>query len=80
MQVITETSSNLAKYIFDDVDSVQLKTSHINTPNFRICDLNSSLATLSSGVTTVPEDFKGNHYTYDGSTWVKTSQHPDNTS
>jgi len=73
-QTITRNDGNVSVYVFDDSVNVDLSA----TPNatvrnnggndFDIGDLNSSNATLHTGVT-VPDGWQGGKHTYDGSAW-----------
>ena len=73
-QTITRNDGNVSLYVFDDSVNVDLSA----TPNatvrnnggndFDIGDLNSSNATLHTGVT-VPDGWMGGKHTYDGSAW-----------
>ena len=68
MQTITFNDSTLSPYIFEDGDTLTATAENITTPNFIIGDLNSSNATIHTGVTP-PEDWKGGKYLFDGSSW-----------
>ena len=68
MKTIIENSTKLSKYIFDDNASVTISSDSIVTPNFIIADLNSSNASMIEDVTP-PENWSGDRYTFDGSTW-----------
>ena len=74
-QTITKNDGNVSLYLFDDDVEVNLSA----TPNatvrnngangdFDIGDLNSSNATLHTGVT-APDGYKAGKHTYDGSSW-----------
>jgi hypothetical protein len=73
-QTITRNDGNVSVYVFDDSVNVDLSA----TPNatvrnnggndFDIGDLDSSNATLHTGVT-VPDGWMGGKHTYDGSAW-----------
>lgn len=69
MKTIVENSTNLSKYIFADDASVTISSDNIVTPNFIIADLNSSNASMIEDVTP-PENWSGDRYTFDGSTWT----------
>ena len=68
MQTITFNGSNKSAYIFEDADTLTATAENITTPNFIIGDMNSSNATITTGVTP-PEDWKGGKYLFDGSSW-----------
>lgn len=73
MKVITQNSTNLAKYLLDDDTTIEPSTSNIvvgNPPKFIIGDLNSTTTTIYTDVTDAPSDWKGNKYTYDGTIWT----------
>ena len=69
MKTITENSTNLSKYIFEDSDAIEVNANNIAAPGFIIGDLNVGNATLHESVTP-PDDWAGNKYFYDGSTWT----------
>jgi len=68
-KTIVETATGLSKYVFDDAAEVTLTANNIVTPDFIIGDLNATNATMHENVTP-PEDWQGNRYTYDGTTWA----------
>lgn len=81
MKVITETSTDVAKYLLDDSVTVTLESSRIvlgdlSDPDEYITDLNSANSTLYTGATE-PVDGDGNStwygckYTFDGTTWTQ---------
>jgi len=77
MKTIVETSSNLSKYLLaDDVDITATATEiTVGDPaQFIIADLNSTTVTITDNVTNAPEDWTGNKYFFDGTTW---SANPD---
>jgi len=69
MKTIVETSTGVSKYVFEDSVSITMRKTKINTPNFIISDLNSTNATMHKGVTP-PDDWVGNKYTFDGTSWA----------
>ena len=74
MKTITENSTGLSKYLLDDdvVVTVSADSITIGDPaEFIVADLNSSNATLTENVTDAPEDWAGNKYTFDGTTWTQ---------
>jgi len=69
MQTITFNDSTLSPYIFEDGDTLTATAEHITCPKFIIGDMNSSNATIHTGVTP-PEDWRGGKYLFDGTTWT----------
>lgn len=69
MKTIVETSTGLSKYIFENSVELNINSDNTVTPNFIIGDMNSSNSTLHEGVTP-PEDWTGNKYTFNGTTWT----------
>ena len=73
-QTITKNDGNVSLYLFDDDVEVNLSATPNATVrnngdnNFDIGDLNSSNATLHTGVT-APDGWAGGKHTYDGSSW-----------
>ena len=73
-QTITKNDGNVSLYLFDDDVEVNLSATPNATVrnngdnNFDIGDLNSSNATLHTGVT-APDGYKAGKHTYDGSSW-----------
>ena len=76
-KTIIRKSDNVSVYLLHDDATVDLAA----TPNatvrgntggsdFDIGDLNSSNATVHEGVT-APADWKGNRYTFDGTSWTE---------
>ena len=72
MKTIVETGTNLSKYVFDDATELTVNGDNIATTQFIIGDLNSANAVVHDGVTP-PEDWVGNKYTFDGSSWTVSS-------
>ena len=68
MQTITFNNNNLSAYTFEDADTLTATAESITTPKFIIGDMNSSNATIHTGVTP-PEDWQGGKYLFDGSSW-----------
>ena len=59
MKTITENSTKLSKYLFEDSKAVDMGSDKItvgdpSSPDFYIADLNSSNATLTESVTDAP--------------------------
>lgn len=77
MKTIVETSTSLSKYLLDDNVSVEMAADNITVGDpalFIIGDLNSTTATLHTDVSNAPEDWTGNKYTFDGSTWTEVAE------
>lgn len=77
MKTIVETSTNLSKYLLEDNVFVAMATDNITVgepAQFIIADLNSATATLHTSVFNAPEDWEGNRYTFDGSTWAEVTE------
>ena len=77
MKTLTFNDTNNSPYIFADDKSVVLESNRIIVgdaadPDYYIGDMNSSNATLHTGVTP-PDDWQGNRYTYNGSAWAAIS-------
>ena len=75
MKVITNSTTNVALYTFDDSQVVLPESDRIvigEPPELIIGDYSSDTATVYENVT-VPEDWRGHKYLYDGS-W---SDNPD---
>lgn len=73
MKTIVETSTGLSKYLLaDDVDITATATEiTVGDPaQFIIADLNSTTVTITDNVTNAPEDWTGNKYFFDGTTWT----------
>tara|TARA_A100001391_G_scaffold33784_1_gene18316 strand:+ start:2105 stop:2371 length:267 start_codon:yes stop_codon:yes gene_type:complete len=85
MKTITENTTKLSKYLFEDskavaMDSEKITVGDPSSPDFFIADLNSSNATLTENVTDAPSNWSGNRYTYDPSAdpkWVANSDWVD---
>ncbi len=73
MKTIVETSSGLSKYLLADDVTVTSTVDNITVGDpaqFIIDDLNSTTVTVTDNVTNAPDDWKGNKYTFDGTTWT----------
>ena len=73
MKTIVETSSGLSKYLLADDVTITATADHITVGDpaqFIIGDLNSTTVTVTDNVTNAPEDWTGNKYTFDGTTWT----------
>jgi hypothetical protein len=78
MQTITFNDSNISTYTFEDGDTLTATAESITSPNFIIGDMNSSNATIHTGVTP-PEDWKGGKYLFDGTSWTTNENWTDPT-
>ena len=74
-KAIVFNEDNRCPYVLDDsvtvtpgADRLQVRNNGGN--DFDIGDMNSSNATVHNGAT-APGDWKGNRYTYDGTTWTE---------
>lgn len=76
MQTITFNDTNISAYTFEDNDTVTVTADNITCPNFVIGDMNSSNATLSTGVTP-PADWQGGKYLFDGTAWTANADWTD---
>ena len=73
MKTIVETSSGLSKYLLADDVTITATADNITVGDpaqFIIGDLNSTTVTVTDNVTNAPEDWTGNKYTFDGTTWT----------
>jgi len=73
MRVIVETATGLSKYVFADSEVIVSLPDHIKIGDpvrFIIGDLGSGQVTITDNVTDVPEDWIGNKYLFDGTTWT----------
>ncbi len=80
MKTIVETSSQLSKYLLSDDVAVTMTSENITVGDpaqFIIGDMNSESATLHTGITNNPDDWVGNKYTFDGTTWTQDSDWVD---
>jgi len=74
MQTITFKDSNISAYTFEDGDTLTATAENITCPDFIIGDMNSSNATIHTGVTP-PGDWAGGKYLFDGTTWTANSDY-----
>jgi hypothetical protein len=79
MKTIVKIDNDISLYLFDDEKEVNMQTNQINVGDpsnldFIIGDLNSQNAVLYENVTNAPDDWFGEKYTFDGTTWT---QNPD---
>jgi len=73
MKTIVETSSGLSKYLLADNVAITATADNITVGDpaqFIIGDLNSTTVTITDNVTNAPENWSGNRYTFDGTTWT----------
>jgi len=73
MKTIVETSTGLSKYLLADDVTITATADNITVGDpaqFIIADLNSTTITVTDNVTNAPEDWSGNKYTFDGTTWA----------
>ena len=73
MKTIVETSSNLSKYLLADDVTITATADNITVGDpaqFIIGDLNSTTVTVTDNVTNAPDDWTGNKYFFDGTTWT----------
>jgi len=68
-KTITFNDTNRSAYIFEDDDTLTSHTDRIVCPALIIGDMNSSNATIHTGVTP-PEDWDWGNYLFDGTTWT----------
>jgi len=77
MKTIVETSTKLSKYLLADNVVITATADDITVGDpaqFIIADLNSGNTTIVENITNAPEDWIGNKYKLDGTTW---SANPD---
>jgi hypothetical protein len=75
----TLVKDNKSIYIFDDAEVLDITADNIQVgepARFIISDCNSSNITLYTDVTP-PEDWTGNKYLFDGTTWTANSDWVD---
>ena len=73
MKTIVETSTGLSKYLLADDVTITATSDNITVGDpaqFIIADLNSTTVTVTDNVTNAPEDWTGNKYFFDGTTWT----------
>jgi len=68
MQTITFNTDNISAYIFADDVTLAATSDNITTPDFIIGDMNSSNATIHTGVT-APDGWQSGKHTFNGSAW-----------
>jgi hypothetical protein len=69
MQTITFNESTISAYIFDDAHDLVTTADNITCPYFVIGDMNTSNATIHTGVDS-PADWQCGMYLFDGTTWT----------
>ena len=74
-KTLTFNDTGRSPYLFDDAKNVTMGSDKITVgddanPDSYIGDMNSGNATLHEGVTG-PDDWQGNRYTFDGTTWTE---------
>ena len=69
MQTITLNDTSVSAYIFDDEHNLVATPENITCPHFIIGDMNSTSATIHTGVTP-PDDWRGGNYLFDGDDWA----------
>ena len=78
MKTIVETSTQLSKYLVSDTSVITPSSENIHIDQdgsvFFICDLNSTNTTVYENITNSPEDWEGNKFTFDGSTWTEVTE------
>ncbi len=82
MKTIVETSSGLSKYLLADDVTITATADNITVGDpaqFIIGDLNSTTVTVTDGVTNAPENWTGNRYFFDGTSWTANSDWVDPT-
>ncbi len=80
MKTIVETSTKLSKYLLADDVTITATSDNITVGDpaqFIIADLNSSNTTITENVTNAPDDWTGNKYKLDGTTWSANSDWVD---
>jgi hypothetical protein len=76
MITVTFNDSDVSAYIFDDEHELVVTDSEISCPHFIIGDMNSTNATVHTGVTS-PSDWQGGKYLFDGTVWALNSNWVD---
>jgi len=80
MKTIVETSTKLSKYLLADDVTITATSDSITVGDpaqFIIADLNSGNTTITENVTNAPDDWTGNKYKLDGTTWSANSDWVD---
>lgn len=73
MKTFIENETNISKYIFEDIDIIEILDDCAVAPDFIIGDMNASNATMYTNVTP-PDDWFGCKYIFNGTEW---SANPD---
>ena len=76
MKTITRKENHISPYIFDDSAELTLSATQITTPDFIIGDMGSDNADVHENVTP-PDNWQGNRYTFDGTTWAEVTDWVD---
>lgn len=69
MKTIVENSTNHSIFIFEDSDDIIMEDTRIVAPNFIIACNNKNDSVLYENVT-VPDDWFGRKYFFDGTDWT----------
>lgn len=73
MKTIVENSTGISKFVLEDSTVVVMQDSQIvigDPVQFVVACHNQNDSTLHENVTTVPADWSGNKYFFDGTTWT----------
>ena len=80
MKTIVENATSLSKYLVDDSVAITASSDYIvigDPAKLIVDDLNSGNATIRENVTNAPENWMGNKYKFDGTTWTENSDWVD---
>lgn len=68
MKILTEKTTNVCKYIFQDSETLGLRDNKIDCPEFIINDMNKNTIMLFEGVpfSSIPSAYIGGKYLFDG--------------
>lgn len=73
MKTIVENATGLSKFVYEDDVVITMEADRIvvGDPEILIVGChNENDSTVYENVTNVPEDWSGNKYTFDGTTWT----------
>ena len=73
MKTIVESSTGLSKYLLNDDVALTSTADNITVGDpaqFIIGDLNSGTVTITDNVSNAPDNWTGNRYFFDGTTWT----------
>lgn len=73
MKTIVENETNLSKFLINDDVVVETTSKNITVgspADFIIACMNGDNSTVYTNVTNSPDDWAGNKYTFDGTTWT----------